>query len=97
VAEEFEMRKKRQQAVALQALRELPSVFHSATIRLCLRSTLFRKNLLTPSEIPNTRDILATSGRQFECTVDDNFALVLCLTPEQKTAMQTQRQFPFAW
>jgi len=41
--------------------------------------------------------LIASSGRQFECAVDGNFALVLCLTPEQKTTMQTQRQFPFAW
>jgi len=41
--------------------------------------------------------LIAPSGRQFECAVDGNFALVLCLTPEQKTTMQTQRRFPFAW
>jgi hypothetical protein len=41
--------------------------------------------------------LIAPSGRQFECAVDGNFALVLCLTPEQKTTMQNQRQFPFAW
>lgn len=41
--------------------------------------------------------LIAPSGRQFECAVDGNFALVLCLTPEQKATMQTQRQFPFAW
>ena len=41
--------------------------------------------------------LIASSGRHFECAVDGNFALVLCLTPEQKATMQTQRQFPFAW
>jgi len=41
--------------------------------------------------------LITPSGRQFECAVDGNFALVLCLTAEQKTTMQTQRQFPFAW
>jgi hypothetical protein len=41
--------------------------------------------------------LISSSGRQFECAVDGNFALVLCLTPEQKAMMQAQRQFPFAW
>jgi len=41
--------------------------------------------------------LIALSGHQFECAVDCNFVLVLCLTPEQKRTMQTQRQFPFAW
>jgi hypothetical protein len=41
--------------------------------------------------------LIAPSGRQFECAVDGNFALVLCLTPEQKATMQTQRRFPFVW
>lgn len=41
--------------------------------------------------------LIAPSGRQFECFVDGNFALVLCLTPAQKEAMRTQRQFPFVW
>lgn len=41
--------------------------------------------------------LISPSGRQFECAVDGNFALVLCLTPEQKATMQAQRQFPFAW
>jgi hypothetical protein len=42
-------------------------------------------------------ELIAPSGRQFECAVDGNFALVLCLAPEQKTTMRTQRQLPFAW
>lgn len=37
------------------------------------------------------------SGRQFECSSDGNFALVLCLTSEQKQTMRTKRQFPFRW
>jgi len=41
--------------------------------------------------------LIVKSGRQFECAVDGNFALVLCLTPEQKATMRTQRGFPFAW
>jgi hypothetical protein len=41
--------------------------------------------------------LIAASGRQFECAVDGNFALVLCLTPDQKRTMQGQRNFPFAW
>ena len=41
--------------------------------------------------------LIAHSGRQFECAVDCNFALVLCLTREQKRTMQKQRRFPFAW
>ena len=41
--------------------------------------------------------LITASGRQFECAVDGNFALVLCLTAEQKRTMQTQRRFPFAW
>jgi hypothetical protein len=41
--------------------------------------------------------LIADSNRRFESAVDGNFALVLCLTPEQKSAMQTLRQFPFAW
>ena len=41
--------------------------------------------------------IIGPSGRQFECAVDGNFVLVLCLTIEQKITMQTQRKFPFAW
>lgn len=40
--------------------------------------------------------LIAASGRQFECAEDGNFALVLCLTPDQKKAMQTERDFPFA-
>jgi hypothetical protein len=41
--------------------------------------------------------LIQPSGRQYECAVDGNFALVLCLTPEQKRTMLTQRKFPFAW
>jgi hypothetical protein len=41
--------------------------------------------------------LVAHSGRQFECAVDGNFALVLCLSPVQKGTMKKQRQFPFAW
>jgi len=40
--------------------------------------------------------LIAHSGRQFECAVDGNFAFVVCLTPEQKSMLQTQRNFPFA-
>lgn len=42
-------------------------------------------------------DLIAASGRQFECATDCNFALVVCLTPEQKQRMRTERNFPFAW
>jgi hypothetical protein len=41
--------------------------------------------------------LIASSGRQFECAVDGNFALVLCLTQEQRKRMQAERQFPFGW
>ncbi len=41
--------------------------------------------------------LIAESGRQFECAVDGNFAVVMCLTAEQKRRMQTERKFPFAW
>jgi hypothetical protein len=42
--------------------------------------------------------LIAGSGRQFECYHDGgNFALVMCLTPGQKAAMQNERRFPFAW
>ena len=41
--------------------------------------------------------VIAASGRQFECAVDGNFALVVCVTSEQKATMQSQRNFPFAW
>lgn len=41
--------------------------------------------------------LIASSGRQFECAVDGNFALVLCLTQEQRERMQTERHFPFGW
>lgn len=41
--------------------------------------------------------LIVPSGRQFECAVDGNFALVLCLTSAQKEAMRTQRRFPFVW
>lgn len=41
--------------------------------------------------------LIAAAGRQFECAVDGNFVVVLCLTPEQKRRMQTDRKFPFAW
>jgi hypothetical protein len=41
--------------------------------------------------------LIAASGRQFECAVDGNFAVVVCVTDEQKRRMQTERLFPFAW
>jgi hypothetical protein len=41
--------------------------------------------------------LIATSGRQFECAADVNFALVLCLTSEQKQKMRLERSFPFMW
>jgi hypothetical protein len=41
--------------------------------------------------------LILSSRRQFECAVDGNFALMLCLTPEQKRMMQKRRRFPFAW
>lgn len=41
--------------------------------------------------------LIVPSGRQFECAVDGNFALVMCLTPEQKATLRQQRRFPFAW
>jgi hypothetical protein len=40
--------------------------------------------------------LIASSGRQFEFTVDGNFAVVMCLTPDQKKAMLERRSFPFA-
>jgi hypothetical protein len=40
--------------------------------------------------------LIAQTGRQFECTADGNFAVVMCLTPEQKKAMRERRSFPFA-
>lgn len=41
--------------------------------------------------------LIAATGRQFECAVDGNFALVLSLTAEQKAKLRAERQFPFAW
>jgi len=41
--------------------------------------------------------LIATSDRQFECAADVNFALVLCLTWEQKQRMGLERSFPFMW
>lgn len=41
--------------------------------------------------------LMASSGRQFECAMDVNYAVVLCLTREQKRRMQVERGFPFAW
>jgi len=41
--------------------------------------------------------LIATSGRQFECAADVNFAVVLCLTSEQKQKMHLERSFPFMW
>ncbi|MCY2968824.1 MAG: hypothetical protein NT069_35220 [Planctomycetota bacterium] len=41
--------------------------------------------------------LIATTGREFACAVDGNFVLVLCLTPNQKSIMRSQRQFPFLW
>jgi hypothetical protein len=41
--------------------------------------------------------IIAASGRQFECAVDGNFSLVLCLTAQQRKTLKEHRQFPFAW
>ena len=41
--------------------------------------------------------LIAGSGRRFECALDGNFALVLCLTSKQKKTMKRQRCFPFAW
>ncbi len=41
--------------------------------------------------------LIQSSGRQFECAVDGNFVLVLCLTADQKAKMRAERQFPFAW
>jgi hypothetical protein len=41
--------------------------------------------------------LILPSGRQFECAVDGNFSLVLCLTLDQKRTMKKHRRFPFAW
>jgi len=40
--------------------------------------------------------MIEPAGCQFEYAVDGNFAIVLCLTPEQKQMMQARRSFPFA-
>jgi hypothetical protein len=42
-------------------------------------------------------ELITGSGKQFECAFDGNFALVLCITPETKAKMLTERRFPFAW
>lgn len=60
-------------------------------------SPTYQDDWIDLSVLLQINSIIAPSGRQFECAVDGNFALVLCLTPEQKKIMQTQRQFPFAW
>jgi hypothetical protein len=41
--------------------------------------------------------LIAGSGKQFECAFDGNFAVVLCIRPETKAKMLTERRFPFAW
>ena len=41
--------------------------------------------------------LIAGSGKQFECAFDGNFALVFCITPETKAKLLTERRFPFAW
>ncbi|MBT9561028.1 MAG: hypothetical protein IV100_33700 [Myxococcales bacterium] len=48
---------------------------------------------MSKSEI---NDLNESSGRQFECAVDGNFALVVCLTADQRARMQAERGFPFA-
>lgn len=63
----------------------------------CSLAPSYQDDWLDLAVLQQLNRLIASSGRQFECAVDGNFALVLCLTPEQKVAMQTQRQFPFAW
>lgn len=41
--------------------------------------------------------VLGGRDRRFECAVDADFALVVCLTPVEKHLLQTRRRFPFAW
>jgi len=40
---------------------------------------------------------IAKRHRQFFYAIDGNFALVLCLSDEQKRRMKRERGFPFAW
>ena len=41
--------------------------------------------------------MIAPTGRQFAYAIDGNFALVVCLTSQQKKRMISERHFPFAW
>jgi len=41
--------------------------------------------------------LIAQTGREFAYAIDGNFALVVCLTHEQKKKMIEDRGFPFAW
>ncbi|GAB4419108.1 MAG: hypothetical protein Kow002_06520 [Anaerolineales bacterium] len=46
--------------------------------------------------LKQVNELIAASGRQFELAADANFAIVFCLTAEQKVKME-ERYFPFDW
>jgi hypothetical protein len=57
----------------------------------------FQDDWIDLAVLQQINELIAPSGRQFQCVVDGNLAMVMCLTPEERVAMQTKRQFPFAW
>jgi hypothetical protein len=57
----------------------------------------YRNDRLDLEVLRQINRLIAATGRQFECASDRNFALVLCLTGEQKRRLQVERGFPFAW
>lgn len=65
--------------------------------KLAKVSPAYRDDWIDLEVLRQINDLIAASGRQFECAVDGNFAIVACLTAEQKRRMLTERRFPFAW
>jgi hypothetical protein len=57
----------------------------------------YREDWIDLEVLHQINQLIGSSGRQFQCAVDGNLALVLCLTPDQKRTMQAQRRFLFAW
>jgi hypothetical protein len=49
------------------------------------------------SVLKRINQLVAISGKQFECAVGGNLLLVLCVTHEGKAMMRSRRRFPFAW
>jgi len=63
----------------------------------CILFPEFQDDWLDLMVLVSINDLIAKTGYQFECALDGNFCMLLCIQPELKQKMKLDRKFPFAW